>query len=148
MNHLRLHVKEFQKELSELNGSNTVLSGSCVLEAYGLNTGKLPGDLDLIIYNPTKSQIEYIKLLRSRDVMDKERQIEEHYKKVISIMSAKGLKMDIVFESYNIHAGEHPRYHEFKLQPIDRIIQAKRRFNRPKDLEAFLDLKQLNFNRK
>jgi len=145
---LRKHVDCFQELLTELNGSNLVLTGSCVLKVYGVELHIEPGDLDVAIYDPTPRQLQVINKYEDQNQADN-KELKKEYRRVLKLISPEGVTIDIIVELGTDNEGDnYLKYKEFNLQPINKIMEARQRYLRSKDYESFLQLKNLNFNYK
>jgi hypothetical protein len=130
------------KDLSEYQ-SNVKLGGTLVLKLLGLNFSRPIGDLDLIIFNPTKEQETYLKALKffnqgGGSPGDNSFKFKENnlYLNILCVYDTKNT--DIVFYEYNKV--------KYSLSLINEIIDAKKKYSRKKDLQDFIMLKNENFN--
>lgn len=136
-------LKTFSKTLIRLNkGNNLVLGGSCALSLHGLNTSRVPEDVDIILYKPNPSQIKLLELLSDFS------EIEESYGKVFKFKK-EGYTLDIL-----INIEPEPKNLLFyingeikiKVQNVSNIVKAKASYKRKKDFLDLISLKNLNFN--
>ena len=59
-------IDEFYPMLKELKGedTNVVIGGTCAILMHGLDIGRDPEDLDVIIYKPTDRQKKVLNVLK------------------------------------------------------------------------------------
>lgn len=135
-----------RKVLEQLNYYNLFLTGSSVLEAYGLNLHKVPEDLDVAIYQPTEKQMEFINANKVNNIANNE-DIPDDYTRVTKLQ-LDGAIIDIIIEGemHPYYPYEPLQYKGYNLQPVELIMQARARYARPKDYESCQELKNRNFN--
>jgi hypothetical protein len=140
-------IETYKGILDELNSENVVLAGSCALELMGVNLPKEPEDLDVIIYQPTFYQNSIIVKYSSKCVANNKNIIEE-YRRVVKLEISPKLFLDIIIEDYPLTHDCLLFDGQYNIQPVNKIMEARGRYLRPKDYASFLDLKNLNFNYK
>lgn len=144
-------------------GTNMVIGGSYALEAHGLNLGRDPEDLDLVIYRPTERQLALLRMLsplqqpRKYKFQDEEEQFQyqrswkfKRNKQTLNILLNRNVDMPYDLLLYKTESGM------FYVQSIRRVIEAKNAYQinsaghekyiRLKDMKDLQNLKQLNFN--
>ena len=52
------YLKTFRHFLLKINGDNVVLAGVNALKLHGLKMSRNPNDLDVVIFKPTKAQLD------------------------------------------------------------------------------------------
>ena len=147
--------------------TNVVIGGTCALIAHGLNVGREPNDLDVIIYRPSTEQLRYLDSIRlfslkhstgtGADLTGDLHLRSLKFKK-------NGLILNILFERDKAKPSFLLRFWDagasYKIQDIASVIEAKNsyilqphttgltgeRYARVKDLFDFQQLKNLNFN--
>src|ERR1700761_3055210 len=73
------YVETFEDILFDIQGSNTVIAGTNNLLMHGLIMNRMPEDLDIIIFKPTKRQDELLnKLKEIRQIPLNEPDTDEH----------------------------------------------------------------------
>lgn len=150
MEALKKNFENCKDLLEQLKGPNLVLTGSCVLQAYGLYLHKEPEDLDIAIYFPTDEQMAVINSLKEFNIAKNE-DIPDDYTRVTKLNLGNGTTVDIILEIDEnnpnlLEDDEYLKYQGYNLQPVHLIIQARGRFARDKDFESCRKLKDLNFN--
>jgi hypothetical protein len=149
MQELNNYLNVFQiiiDDLVELSPStkNVRLGGSLILKLHGLKFSRSIGDLDIIITNPTEKQKDYLKALRFFNY-DEDYANETNYK-----FKKNGFVLNIlVVDPYTLSTTPIYYNHDntyYGIVSIDEIIDAKKRYNRRKDISDFLLLKNENFN--
>lgn len=141
----------FSTMLLDLNkGNNLVLGGSCSMVLHGLVTKDLPGDVDIIIYKPTKEQDRVLDSLRDFNTMDNgEGYFSNTVYKFKKTNNGVTRTLDVLIQ-------EEPLPNNLlwyingkvriRIQDIYTIIAAKAGYGRTKDYKDLLNLKNLNFN--
>jgi hypothetical protein len=151
MKELNSHLQKFSLIIDDLKVRSTTnnvrIGGSLALKLHGLNFSRPPGDLDVIITNPTKDQKEYLKALKFFDLYNDEERYPNHtnykFKKDTLILNI--LVVDYYIDSpYYLEYMFDNKY--YSIIDIKEIIQAKKVYKRKKDIEDFLLLKNENFN--
>jgi hypothetical protein len=150
MQELNKYLNTFQIIIDDLtklsSNTNVRLGGSLILKLHGLNFSRLIGDLDLIITNPNEKQKDYLKALSFFSYKDHTNYKDEfNYKLkknnlVLNILETDSPLLPITPMFY---------YYEnkyYNVVSINEIINAKKRYNRSKDISDFLLLKNENFN--
>jgi negative regulator of genetic competence, sporulation and motility len=139
----------FKNILNTLNiEENLVLGGSTALRLHGINTKRVPEDVDIILFCPTIKQFNFLKSIEDFSDFTQDKGYEQVYK-FRKVKDNKTFTLDILIEHYAV-----PRNLLLlkrgklliKVQDIDSIIAAKSRYGRDKDLKDMLDMKNLNFN--
>lgn len=140
MKKLKNYLETFKILLLQLNDEkNIVIGGTQALLCHGL-LFREPDDLDMIIFNPSDRQMQVFENLKSFEVEnpvdDIYTQISFKYKKnglVINFLLAKDtdLPENLLIESNG-----------WKVNSIANIIEAKKIYNRKKDLQ---DLRTIIF---
>jgi hypothetical protein len=150
MQELNNYLDTFKVLINDLikyssNTNNVRLGGSLILKVHGLNFSRPIGDLDIIITNPTKEQEYYLEAIKMMGVMnDGYTGIDNiKFKKnslIINILIIRNHKEYIspMFYKYNGY--------EYGIVSINEILNAKKQYNRSKDIKDFLMLKNENFN--
>ena len=142
-------LKEFG--IRDNNINNLVIGGTKALELHGIITPEPPDDIDIIVYNPTKSQLD---MLSAYSLIDEDTntistveygrrsiKIVGSFMKLNFIISHDKLPTDLL--SSNILFNNLP----MKVQSISNIFKAQKSYNnRTKDLIRSIKLKELNFN--
>jgi diphthamide synthase (EF-2-diphthine--ammonia ligase) len=145
MSQIDLYLSVFYEVLKKINGSNVVLSGAVAIKMHGLYLSRHAADLDVSIYLPTDVQKMALELLSTLAVNGTE------YcgtKRVYRFVKGD-LCMDLLIESESVPGGlleYNYKTEHFKVQSVENIIIAKRKYNREKDWRDFADLKNQNFN--
>lgn len=167
------YISKFEGLIDSLSAGvdNVVLGGAHALYLHGLEMSRMAADLDLIIYKPTIGQEEILKIMSNFDMIKFQRP-EPRYpgERVVKAIKLKkdDFFMDIIIEEEPVPEGLliH-KYHcnEYKIQSISNTIAAKRSYIhnkkvstsdghqndmeayvRRKDIQDFIDLKNMNFN--
>lgn len=148
---LQSYLKIFWPLLLRLMDTNLVIGGSFALMIHGLKMRSNPEDLDIILYFPTEYQKKYLEAMRFFDQTPEGKE----YKDVDNRRSYKfykdGKQLNLVCWSPKEKEDNLPLlsfYYEgcnIKVQSIGTVIEAKKFYSREKDLQHFLDLKNLNF---
>jgi hypothetical protein len=144
------YLSTFELMLDELqtaskNTNNVRLGGSMILKLHGLNFSRPSGDLDVIITNPTEEQKQYLKHLSFFDQNDTSYPNEMNYKFKKQNLCLNILLVENFEEKIeNVFYKHKDKY--YNIVPIKEIINAKKRYNRSKDIIDFLLLKNENFN--
>lgn len=146
MDELKEYLQVFYPIIDDLNKDNTnniKLGGTLVLKLHGLNFSRKIGDLDIVVYNATQKQRDYIKALSNF-------RVDSNYGSQVNI---KIKKHDLFL---NILLADIPITHEnvyyewgskrYEIVSISEIIKAKASYKRVKDMEDLLMLKNENFN--
>jgi hypothetical protein len=146
----------FKNHLTKLNNGNLVIGGITALNMHGLNMHREAVDFDIIIYNPTSSQEEYLEHL-----IEKEQAIDNHDEEGVSYRSYKVTIEDKTIDFLMERDLQLPKdllqfqHGEIKLyvQSIQGVISAKESYfngfkHREKDIEDCKLLKENNFNLK
>jgi hypothetical protein len=141
---LDMYLGAFHDLLRKINGSNVVISGAVALLAHGLQFRK-PSDLDISIYIPTGDQKQILDALSCLAENSKEYCFDKRVYRFVK----NGWHADIVIEKEGYPRGL--LTYEFcgdifKIQSIDNVIAAKRKYNREKDWKDLAALKHDNFN--
>lgn len=152
MEELNKHLQTFRKILNELSSlspsENTKIGGSFALHLHGLNF-RAPQDLDIIVYKPTPEQVKFLQTLRIFASKD-----EYGYERVNNIKIELN---DLILNILVVERSITPillRYNHreielsFAVVGANEIINAKKKYNRVKDLQDFILLKNENFNGK
>jgi hypothetical protein len=151
MKELNNYLNVFQiiiDDLVQLSPStkNVRLGGSLILKLHGLNFSRSIGDLDIVITNPTEKQKDYLKALRFFNCKDDSNYGNEtnyKFKKngfVLNILVVDPYTLPIIPIFYCYQT----KY--YGVVSVEEIIDAKKRYNRKKDISDFLLLKNENFN--
>ena len=150
---LNKHLETFEPIINKLNqlattGNNCRIGGSMALELHGLKIPRTPDDLDIIISFPSVGQEEYLQLLKPFNYntnlgMYDDNRYNFKFKK-------DGMFLNILI-SYNTNIHGNDLFYKYKdhyypIAPIEETIDAKRKYNRLKDLGDFIYLKNNNFN--
>jgi len=150
---LNKHLDTFEPIINKLNqlattGNNCRIGGSMALELHGLKIPRTPDDLDIIISFPSLKQEEYLQLLEPFNYntnlgMYDDNRYNFKFKK-------DGMFLNILISyNTNIHGNDllyKYKDHYYPIAPIEETIDAKRKYNRLKDLGDFIYLKNNNFN--
>lgn len=152
--HLRFY------DIDRTRGDNVVLGGSMILVLHGINIGRECEDLDVVLYQPTPGQLEYIVQLQAVEETSGEhspiskdgKEIERH--SLVSIVR-ESLKMNILSNSGDMNT-RYLRYRGYQTQSIDKIVEAKASYTyesqtkgkyiRAKDALDLQYIKNNNFN--
>lgn len=144
--------------------SNVVIGGSYALIQHGLNIGREPVDLDIIIYKPTESQLNILSMQSAFQQKTKntipeleyaiKKQRSWKFKKQNNVLNIllereKDIPEDLLLLRHNKY--------RFQIQSIKNVIDAKNsyllkdncgnaNYTRIKDVKDFENLKKLNFN--
>jgi hypothetical protein len=146
MDELKTYLQVFYPIIGDLNKDNTnniKLGGTLVLKLHGLNFSRKVGDLDIIIYNATPKQQDYIKALSNF-------RVDSNYGSQTNIKIKKHdlflniLLVDVPIVHENVHYIWNDKIYE--IVSISEIIKAKSSYKRLKDVEDLLMLKNENFN--
>lgn len=136
----------FSKTLERLNlDNNLVLGGSNALMLHGIQTKKTPEDVDIVIYQATDRQLDFLETLQEFSTLGSSGKV---FKFKIS-RNNEDYTLDILLEDgplpsnllYYIKGNI-----KVRIQDVFAIIKAKADYKRNKDLIDLLDLKNLNFN--
>lgn len=146
------YFNQFYDLYNVLNiNDNVVVGGTFSLLLHDLNLKDKPRDIDLIIYNPTKEQIEILNFYKIFTINNP---VKDKYQRRSYKIKIKDIQVDILLEYHY----ELPKDlllfkfkdHYFKIQNIDNVFNAKRLYNRNeirrKDLIQSNYIKQNNFN--
>ena len=152
---MQRYLKVFKPLLKKLNGENMVLAGTLALKAHGLKMSRDATDLDVVIFNPTKEQLQFLESLQTlalnMDAMDYPIESTRvlKFKKdnlcIYILLENKPTPPELLIYKYD---GD-----EYQVQDIAYNMEAKNSFRtnggrdrRTKDVVDTLDLKQSNFN--
>lgn len=159
---LILQIPQFQ--------DNVCIGGTCALVLLGLNVGKLPNDLDIIIYNPTDQQRKFIESLDFFDQVEnrpdglypdeiKFRKFKKNNMTVDIIFDIKVLgKPNFLKHTHMVNGSDGMPLMEvdYNVSSVSEIIRAKTSYSfvtqsgvkmiRHKDTIDLQNLKALNFN--
>jgi hypothetical protein len=160
---LKKTVAAFAGIIKIIDGDNLVLGGSNALKLHGLDLGREPSDIDLIIYRPTVEQQRFLELTQKTNGQRKSEFDNPEYKfRVTKFKSPKGnFNLDVIVSEEEI-----PQNllsidileNRFKIQSVSNIIKAKtgyfhkvdgrgsNKFIAQKDARDLQNLKILNFN--
>lgn len=141
------------KKLNKKNSSdNLKLGGSMILKLYGLNFSRKIEDLDVIITMPSKSQIDYLENLKFFNLLDNKnynyKQKNYKFEKnnlILNILIVDILNPIITVERSSFIYYKH-KNNLYKLVSIREILDAKKMYNRKKDKDDLILLKNENFN--
>tara|TARA_R110000772_G_C13310332_1_gene440569 strand:- start:6670 stop:7140 length:471 start_codon:yes stop_codon:yes gene_type:complete len=143
-------VLQFNHILSKLNNSkNLVIGGTHALYLHGINLGKDPDDLDIIIYKPTKEQLEILAILR--EVSEGDCADSSHGNRSLKLKK-NGKCLDILLEDKaSMPEGLLQYVNETgtitgNVQSVQGVIDAKASYGRSKDHLDMIKWKNLNFN--
>lgn len=145
---LHRYLKTFWPLIHRIMDTNTMIGGTFALWLHGLRMASHPDDLDLIIYYTTEDQKKVLRSISFFDqTPDKYKNTEENrsfkfYKdgKVLNIVCAVPEDTDDKIRLGLYYEGDF-----IKVQNIESVIHAKKKYARAKDLQHFIDLKNLNF---
>lgn len=162
MHTIRRQLSTFSNLLDNIYESNVVIGGTNALLIHGLVMSRQPGDLDLVIFNPTEKQKTVLKYMKplcdaGESGYNGADELRKSYKFTINDMV-----INILIENTNVSSdllifkfdGR-----DYKVQSIKEVIDAKRSYHiknknpdnlihyvRDKDVRDFIDLKNSNFN--
>lgn len=139
--------------------NNVVLGGSMALQLHGINIGREPHDLDIILYKPTQDQIKYVSGLEGREEIGKQyspySKVNEVERHSLIVIVRKSIKMNILSNSEDLKH-HYLMYKGHKVQSVDRIVEAKASYTyqtetkasyiRMKDIIDLQYIKNNNFN--
>lgn len=104
-----------------------LLTGSSALLHYGLVKEGQPGDIDIILINPTDAAREILNRLQEANPANTKPSSDT----VAYIFKHENVKVDVFFETVKV---QRPlTFDGIELNPINRIVAAKKKANRPKD---------------
>jgi hypothetical protein len=127
---------------------NIVIGGSSALVLHGLFVKQEPEDLDIIVFRPTKTQKEHIKVLQKTfgtedigsDNLRRSYKIRVNDKLTVDFILAHDIDIPENMVSVNVDG------YNYYINSVCNIIEAIACYKRPKDFEKAWTLKQLNFN--
>lgn len=138
------HISLFIKDLEKIGRHNMVIGGMSALRVHGLSVRETP-DLDIVIYSPSDEQIDILKEIVEDEtggsIKDPEDNRRRSYK-----LTRDGLTIDFLLE-FNVPPPDKLLEMScflcgfWRVQRIDTIIEAKKRYNREKDIQDFEMLK-------
>ncbi|MFT6125731.1 MAG: hypothetical protein ACJAVA_000172 [Flavobacteriaceae bacterium] len=142
-------LEVFKNTLNTLNTEeNLVLGGSTALRLHGINTKRIPEDLDIILFSPTMKQFNFLKSIEDFSDFTQDKGYEQVYK-FRKVKDNITFTLDVLIEHsavpQNLLLLKRGKL-LIKVQDIDNTIVAKSSYGRDKDLKDMLDLKNLNFN--
>jgi hypothetical protein len=149
MEELNKYINTFGVILNDLNKfsseKNVRLGGSVILKLHGLKFSRASGDLDIVIYKPSDKQLAYVKGLSflHYDNGGYHNDINYKIKKdnlIINILIADAVKVQPSYLTYTYNENS------YSIISIDEVIEAKKKYGRPKDISDFILLKNENFN--
>ncbi len=143
--------------------NNIIIGGTHALKLHGLILPRPPQDLDLVIYNPTPEQLEYIQSIRIFHIGKYNREhsittcksfVFKKQKMLLNVILEHGSTQPQCELLYN-YGGQH-----FEIQSIENVLAAKNsyrlepvrtsitgmRYVRAKDVADCIAMKNLNFN--
>lgn len=155
------YISQFKDKLDLLLDVNVVIGGLNALIAHGLNVHRESNDIDIIIYQPTNTQLSLIEEWSKDNLVDPDSVPYDEDAKVTKLESG-GLHMDIILE-YKKTTPENLLLKElngvfYQIQSIKNVIEAKcsyaynskgltpKEYMRSKDLKDLLAFKNVNFN--
>jgi len=152
INHMLDNSINIFKSLNNGN-NNVVIGGSLSLAIHGLNLHTIPKDVDMIIYSPSKQQIEILKVL---SIFSEKNPVTNTYQRRSFKIKVNDIYIDIIVEHKktipnNLLILKHNNC-EFKIQSIKNVFQARKEYVehnqniRVKDYISTIKLKELNFN--
>lgn len=146
---IKNYLREFEDilEVWRLKDHNMVIGGVWALKLHGLVT-RPPEDLDIIVYQPAHEFIDFIQVEKGmhEGSIPQDRQgnnwrsykLTRHGLTINFIMEFEKEKPDYLLTYYF-------RARLWEVQTIDIVIEAKKSYNREKDLKDFEDFKRDNF---
>lgn len=153
-----LQSPAYHKEPFVQQVSNIVIGGSAALILHGLNLPRGCSDIDLIIYSPTKEQLDVIKILGIETSLNDS---FGYAGKRVSKLSRDGIKIDIIVAETTPVPENLSfimlNFSLLKIQSVQGVIDAKNSYSqeresqlyiRGKDLIDLIELKNNNFNLK
>lgn len=132
-------VKHYQ---TLLECEQFVVTGSLALKYMGM-TDKV-GDIDIICVNPTEATVELLKRLQNDNPA--RTKAPEYKAEQLYIFQHEGTKIDVFIEKNRIDTKL--KVENFFISPIDRIVVAKKLYNRAKDWIQLLNMSKKIFNQK
>lgn len=155
------YLNTFSDILSELKkDDNIVLGGSMAMILHGINIGRDPRDLDIVLYQPTSRQVDYTNTLHNTEVVGQKhspfsKDGEEVVRTSLEIVIRNGMHLNILSNSVQLRE-RYLYYKGYRIQPIDMIVEAKASYTyksktkgnyiRKKDIEDLQYIKNNNFN--
>lgn len=123
------------------------LTGTCALMAHGLLPDNyVPQDIDVLVYAPTESQLDWLKEQMSLSGKGKENYTDQ----ACYTFVVRGIKVNVLIPCQKNEGCEDcDRFnnlraelfeHTVLIQPASRALQAKLRLARPKDYQFFNQL--------
>lgn len=144
LNEVIINLKSYSESVYD---KNVVLGGSVALKKHGLKLPFPPGDFDIIVYSPSKKQLEFIHDNFLDDSEYDEIEDEDNKCRSFNQCDKSGKSINILIE-YNKKVPDNLLFDsEFNLpvNSIENIIEAKISYSRSKDNEQIIQLKELNF---
>lgn len=146
---LRQYFKTFKKELLEWSETeHFVIGGVFALRLHGLNV-RDTNDLDIICYKPTQAFVDFLVKENTTDNGSQPATELDGEKWRSWKISRGGMTIDFILE-YDEEPSVKLLTYKWKgidwpVQDISTIIEAKKSYNRPKDLADLKNFKRDNF---
>lgn len=146
---LKKYLKTFDDVLQQWRGEDMAIGGIWALKLHGLNVRNTE-DLDIIVYSPSQKFIDFLVEENTTDHGSQPNTEDELGFKWRSYkIHRDGLTIDFILEHDEERSDDVLAYY-FKgklwpVQSIDTIIEKKKKYNRPKDLQDFKAFKRDNF---
>lgn len=131
--------------------NNVILGGKWALKLHGLNVGSLEkSDIDLIVYNPSREQLELLDVLRiAMPYKNQHLKISKYARRSFSIyckLTILDFLVDRSPQPENLLTFKFSKSLTLPIQSIDKIIDARKTYGRPKDFKNSQFIKNNNFN--
>ena len=104
-----------------------LLTGSSALQLYGLVKDGQPGDIDIILINPTSEARDILNRLQTANPANTKPSSDT----VAYIFRHESYKIDVFFETVKVQ--QPLTFDGIELNPLSKIVAAKKKANRPKD---------------
>lgn len=133
-------IKHYQ---TILQAEQFVITGSLAMSFMGLVESKKVGDIDIILVNPTAETVELLK--RLSESQPARTKVSEYKGESMFIFQHDEVKIDVFIEKIKIET--ELIVDGFSISPINKIIEAKKGHNRPKDWIQLMKLSKVFFNK-
>lgn len=150
MNNIKRIIESAATHIGTMHQGNLVIGGMHALRLHGLVMHREPSDLDIVVYQPTKEQLQYLAALCDRAEVKEDDENYRSYK-----VESNGFVVDFLLETgenmpSNLLGFSHLGF-QFFVQSVEGVISAKRCYNnadfqREKDITDCESLKANNFN--
>jgi hypothetical protein len=94
---IKSYIDNFFPLLENIIDNNMVIAGTLALKLHGLNFSRESGDLDIVLYQPTKKQIDILTILSTFQVENPFKPIDEYSNNDQNKLLEKGIQKTIKF---------------------------------------------------